>query len=187
MLMCRIDLYGHAALYAGGDYAGSDDSASSSASASEPGTPTLQYVTNRLCAVLLSAALLQHTCSRRLCWQRLLIICLCLGARHAHLNSTSQCALCCPAALYAGGDYSDYSASSSASASKPGTPHSHSSNSEWPERPPERKTGTIPKATRGIVDALSPAMIGKIVKTMGPSVTKRILNVLGELIARSRR
>jgi hypothetical protein len=70
--------------------------------------------------------------------------------------------------------------------SEPGSPSSHSAGSshkDWPERPPERKTGTIPKATKGIVDALSPGMIGRIVKTMGPSMTSRILNVLGELIA----
>jgi hypothetical protein len=79
------------------------------------------------------------------------------------------------------GNSSDYSASSSAS--EPGSPSSRSTASsqrDWPERTPERKTGTIPKATKGIVDALSPAMIGRIVKTMGPGMTSRILNVLGE-------
>jgi hypothetical protein len=80
-----------------------------------------------------------------------------------------------------GGASSDYSASSSAS--EPGSPSSRSTTSsqkDWPDRPPERKTGTIPKATKGIVDALSPGMIGKIVKTMGPGMTFKILNVLGE-------
>jgi hypothetical protein len=78
-----------------------------------------------------------------------------------------------------GADYGSAASSSDYSASDDGSA-SASSQRDWPERPPERKTGTIPKATKGIVDALSPAMIGRIVKTMGPGMTSRILNVLGE-------
>jgi hypothetical protein len=47
---------------------------------------------------------------------------------------------------------------------------SHASSSEWPERPPERATGAIPKVTKGIVGALRPGNIGRIMKLMGPKV-----------------
>lgn len=41
-------------------------------------------------------------------------------------------------------------------------------------------SGPIPKATKGVVNALRPETIGRIVKGMGPGLTSRILGVLGE-------
>lgn len=50
---------------------------------------------------------------------------------------------------------------------------------EWPQRPPERPTGAIPKATDAVVSALRPGTVGRIVGVLGPNVTSKIVKALG--------
>jgi hypothetical protein len=51
---------------------------------------------------------------------------------------------------------------------------------DWPQRPPERKTGLTPKLTDKIVGALGSRNIGRIVGVMGPKMTSKIVGALGE-------
>jgi hypothetical protein len=63
------------------------------------------------------------------------------------------------------------SVTSSPESSQPSTPGAmlgsqltSTSTREWPERPPDRSTGAIPKATKGVVNTLRPETIGRVVR-----------------------